>query len=282
MRQENRQHLEREVASHYGRPGLAEAISEGLTRSGADPNAPTIEALAPVDEFHTAGRITTLKALGMMPLQAGMHILDAGSGIGGTARCLAGEYACRVTGLDLTPDYIEIARTLTRQMGLADSCDFRQGSVLDMPFEDAAFDGAITFHVAMNNEDRSRFYDELSRVLRRGAPVCVFDVMKGPAEGMLFPVPWAETEATSFLRSRDETVRLLDEAGFRLNAEENLRGFAIGYFRDVFAGMAEAGGPPPLGLHLLTGANAPEKFQNYLKSVEAHQIEPVILIGERM
>jgi hypothetical protein len=36
-----------------------------------------------------------------------------------------------------------------------------------------------------------------------------------------------------------------------------------------------------LGLHLLTGANAPEKFQNYLKAVEAHQIEPVILIAER-
>jgi ubiquinone/menaquinone biosynthesis C-methylase UbiE len=218
----------------------------------------------------------------MMPLQAGMHILDAGSGIGGPARCLAAEYGCRVTGLDLTPDYIDIARTLTRQMGLADSCNFRQGSVVDMPFENAAFDGAITFHVAMNIEDRRGFYAELARVLRRGAPLCVFDVMKGPGEGMLFPVPWAETEAISFLRSRDETVHLLDEAGFRLNAEENLRGFAIGFFRNVFARMAEAGSPPPLGLHLLTGANAPEKFQNYLKAVEAHQIEPVILIAERM
>jgi len=84
----------------------------------------------------------------------------------------------------------------------------------------------------------------------------------------------------SFLRSRDETVTLLGEAGFELTAEETLRDFAIDYFRRVFAKMAEAGGPP-LGLHLLAGAKPPEKFNNYLKALEDQRIEPVILIARR-
>jgi ubiquinone/menaquinone biosynthesis C-methylase UbiE len=216
-----------------------------------------------------------------MPLKPGMHVLDAGCGIGGTARCLAAEHGCRVTGIDLTPDYIDVARMLTERTGLTDLCDFHAGSVLQMPFEASAFDAAVSFHVAMNIEDRAKFYAELARVLRPGGPLCVFDVMKGPAPGAVYPVPWAETETTSFLRSRDETCSLLEDGGFEVTAEENLRSFAMDYFRAVFAKLAEAGGPPPLGLHLLTGINAPEKFANYFRALEAHQIEPVILVADR-
>ena len=273
--------LENAVAAHYGRPGLAEAIIDGLRKAGADPEAPTLQDLAPVDEFHTAGRLSTLKALEITPLEAGMHVLDAGCGIGGTARCLAKEHACRVTGIDLTPEYVEVARQLTSRMLLSSACTFHQGSVLDMPFPDRSFDAGVSFHVAMNIEDRSKFYAELARVLRPAAPLCLFDVMKGPGPGMIFPVPWAETAATSFLRSRDETWALLGQAGFQRIAEQNLRDFAIEYFRDVLAKAAKMDGPPPLGLHLLTRDNAPEKFRNYAQALEQHLIEPVIIVARR-
>jgi len=273
--------LESGVAAHYGREGLIEVIMEGLRASGAAMEDLTPEDLAPVDEFHTAGRITTLKAFEMMPVAPGMHILDAGSGIGGTARCLARDYGCRVTGIDITPEYVDAARRLTELMRLAGSCAFHLGSVVDMPFEDGHFDAAISFHVAMNIEDRAAFYDELARVLPSGAPLCIFDVMKGPAGGMRYPVPWSETADTSFLKSRDETCDFIERAGFDIVADESLRDFAIDYFRAVFADIEAAGGPPPLGLHLLTGANSPEKFSNYLAACEAHQIEPVIVVASR-
>lgn len=271
--------FERRITAHYGKAGLAEAILNGLKQLGVDPDAPTIEDLAPVDEFHTAGRITTLNALEMMPLSPGMHVLDAGCGIGGTARCLAHQSGCKVTGLDLTPEYIAVSKLLTERVGLSEQCAFQHGSVLNMPFVDASFDAGVSFHVAMNIEDRPKLYSEFARVLRPGAPICVFDVMKGPAPGMHFPVPWAETETISFLRSRDETVAHLQESGFQISAENNLRAFAMNFFRDVFAKIAQAGGPPPVGLHLLTGANSPEKFANYLKALEAHQIEPVMIVA---
>ena len=273
--------LENAVASHYGRAGLLEAILAGLETVGADPDNLQPVDLAPVDEFHTAGRLTTLKALKMMPLKAGMHVLDAGCGLGGTARVLAKEYGCRVTGIDLTQQYVEVARALTDRMQLTGQCAFHVGSVTRMPFPDAAFDAAVSFHVAMNIRERDRFYAELARVMRSGAPLCVFDVMRGPSPGMIYPVPWAETEETSFLRSPAETRDLLLDEGFRIEKEDSLREFAIQFFREVFAKAANANAPPPLGLHLLTGTNAPEKFSNYAKALEKQQIDPVILIARR-
>jgi len=269
------------VAAHYGLPGLKDRIAAAMGAAGIDPHAATPDALAPVDEFHTAGHLTTVEALAMMPLAAGMHVLDVGCGLGGTARWLATEHDCRVTGLDLTPAYVDLARELTDAMGLAHACAFEVGDATAMPFDDGAFDAAVTFHAAMNIDDRARLYAEIARVLRPGAPFCAFDVMKGPSEGMVYPVPWAETAAISFLRSRDETASLLSAAGFTLVAERDLRDFAIGYFEETFAKLAAAGGPPTLGLHLLTGANAAEKFANYLTALRAHQVEPVIVVAER-
>ena len=71
------------------------------------------------------------------------------------------------------------------------------------------------------------------------------------------------------------------EAGFLIDKEVSLREFARQFFREVLAKAASANAPPPLGLHLLTGTNAPEKFSNYAKALENHQIDPVILIARR-
>lgn len=273
--------LEEQVAAHYHRPELLDAIIEGLKRAGADPNTPTIEDLAPVDEFHTAGRATTLMALEDSGIKPGMQVLDAGCGIGGTARHLAGERGCRVTGIDLTSGYIDVARELSRRTGLEDDCQFHVGSVLDMPFADDSFEAAVSFHVAMNIDNRQQFYSELSRVLQKGSNLCLFDVMKGPTEGMRYPVPWSETGADSFLRTPQETSQLLRQAGFDFVSEKSLRRFAIDFFRDVFAKEATQDGPPPIGLHLLTGPNAPEKFKNYVDALHDHQIDPVIIIAKR-
>ncbi|MGI9485030.1 MAG: class I SAM-dependent methyltransferase [Geminicoccaceae bacterium] len=273
------QKLEEHVAAHYGKAGLLQAILDGLERSGVDPASPSIEDLAPVDEFHTAGRVTTLEALAMTPIDAGMHVLDAGSGIGGTARCLAAEQGCQVTGLDLTPEYVDVARALTERVGLAYRCAFMQGSVLDMPFEDSAFDAGVTFHVAMNIEDRARFYSEVARVLKPGAPFCLFDVMRGPNADMHYPVPWAETEASSFLKTPGETRSLISDAGFDVVDSKSLRDFAVDFFRKAFAKAAEQDSPPPLGLHILTGSNTPEKFANYARGLDEERIDPVIMVA---
>lgn len=268
------------VAQHYGQPELLERILDGLKDAGADLSNITVEDLAPVDEFHTAGRQSTLKALSHLQLRKGMKVLDAGCGIGGTSRVLASEYGCDVSGIDLTPEYIDTARGLTERMKLSGQCSFHTGSVLGLPFQDGSFDAAVTFHVAMNIEDRERFYQEIARVLKPGAQFCLFDIMKGPEDGLQFPVPWASVPETSFLKTPDETGELLEQNGFRIVAEENLGEFAIAFFKDAVAKAEASSGPPPVGLHLLMGDNASEKYGNAIQAALSKQTVPVIMVGE--
>lgn len=266
------------VAAHYARDSLLETILDGARAAGADPDNLTTADLAPVDEFHTAGRITTLRALDLAQFPQGARVLDIGSGLGGAARTMASERGHDVDGIDLTPHYVETARALTERLGLSERCRFHLGSALDLPFADGGFDAATTFHVAMNIKDRVRMYAEARRVLRPGGSFLLFDVMKGPAPGVPYPMPWADQTETSFLHTADETRMMLNEAGFEPVAEENLRDLAIEFFRTALANVRE-NGPPPLGLHLLMGPSTPVKFGNFLKAFETHQIEPVMIVA---
>ncbi len=70
----------------------------------------------------------------MMAPSAADHVIDIGSGLGGPSRYLAATYGCRVSGVDLTPEFVETAIALTARVGLSDRVNFRVGSALDLPF----------------------------------------------------------------------------------------------------------------------------------------------------
>ena len=273
--------IEAAVARHYGDADLLARILAGLEASGVDPDRPRPDDLAPVDEFHIGGREATAHAVAKLALDAGAHVLDVGCGIGGAARYIATLTGCRVTGIDLTPEFIVTARRLTELTGLDGKIAFEVASALDMPFEDGAFDAAITLHVAMNIPERPALYGEIARVMKPGAVLCIYDVMKTGEGEIAFPVPWAETPATSHLTTTEEMRALLDAAGFELREVENRRDFARAFFQDAAAAAATSGGPPPLGTHLILGANAPEKFRNMLNNIEAGHIAPVQMIATR-
>ena len=106
------------IESHYTIEDLAEAIFAGLKKAGKDLNNLKQEDLAPVDEFHIRGREATVELAQKLELDASTHLLDVGSGVGGAARYLASVYGCRVTGLDLTEAYCQVAQILTERIGL--------------------------------------------------------------------------------------------------------------------------------------------------------------------
>ena len=270
--------LERAVARHYGRAGLKDRILAAIATAGLDANRLKAEDLAPVDEFHTGGRLETEHVLAKVKFGRNDRVLDVGCGLGGAARYLVGKFGCHVTGIDLTPEYVELASFLSEKTGLADRTDFKTASALRMPFADGAFDGAVTFHVAMNIKDRAGLYREIARVLKPGATLCIYDVMKGPDEGVRYPVPWAESAENSHLTSAGEMNDLLHAAGFRVTETEGRSKFAIDFFRERLASTAP---PPALGLHLLTGENAKEKFVNYLHNVEHGSVAPTAMIARR-
>ena len=93
-----------------------------------------------------------------------------------------------------------------------------------------------------------------------------------------FPLHWAATPATSFVVSPRDYRRGLEAAGFEIVKERNRREFAREFFRQVKARIAETGGPPPLGIHILMKSDVPEKLDNYVSNLEAGLIAPTEMI----
>lgn len=259
------------IQTHYGREELAERILAALQQAGVDIRQLSVATLAPIDEFHIRGREATLELARAAGLHAACHILDIGSGIGGTSRCLAQEFGCRVTGIDLTEEYCQVAAMLTAKVGLEERIDYRQGDATNLPFEDNQFDVVWTEHVAMNIPDKQRFYSEMYRVLKPGGTLAIYDVLAGASGPVLFPVPWARTPETSFLVSAEALQDLLRAAGFTISSWKDSSAEA----REWFTKLAEKirrDGFPPLGFHLLMGPDFREMAQNQGRNLEEGRI----------
>lgn len=272
---------QQEVAAHYRVPDLVAAIRAGLAKLGKSPDNVTLEDLAPVEEFHIGGRPATKDVLDQLRLQPGQHLLDIGSGLGGPARFAASAYGVRVTGIDLTPDYVETAATLTQWVGLADRVAFRQGSATSLPFTQGSFDAACMLHVGMNIADKEGLCREAARVLKPGAMFAIYDVMRVGEGDIAFPVPWAAHPGLSSLATPDAYREALHLAGFEILAERNRRQFAIEFFEAMRARMQAAGGPPPIGLHQIMGPDAPAKIANMMESLKAGRIGPCEVIARK-
>jgi len=259
------------VQTHYGRPDVGSVILAALEKAGKALDQLTPEDLAPVDEFHIRGRAATLELARAAGLDANKHVLDVGSGIGGTSRCLAMEFGCRVTGIDLTDEYCLAAEMLSSKVGLADLVDYRQGDATNLPFDDGVFDVVWTEHVAMNIPDKTRLYGEMHRVLKPGGTLAIYDVLAGPSEAVLFPVPWARTPDTSFLVQPNELRRHLEDAGFTIADWSDTTEAAHEWFM-ALAEKIRKEGFPLLGFHLLMGPDFREMAQNQGKNLQERRI----------
>jgi SAM-dependent methyltransferase len=269
------------VERHYTQGRLIRAITDGLAALGKTPDAVAVDDLSPVDEFHIGGRAATDDLMRQLHLTRDLRVLDVGSGLGGPARFVASRYGCRVTGIDLTEEYVETARTLSRWTKLDALLSFHHGSALKMPFADAEFDRVYMLHVGMNIPDKAALFAEIARVLRSGGTLAVYDVMRVGDGALAFPVPWAATPDISALTTPDAYKVALRASRLEIVSERNRRDFAIEFFHALRARMAEAGGPPPLGLHLVMGGDARLKISNMIAGIEQRVIAPVELIARR-
>lgn len=266
------------IAEHYGGAALLDEIKLGLEKLGKASTDVTVEDLGPVGEFHIGGRPATVELCDQLELNLGADVLDIGCGIGATAQFIAATYGCKVTGIDLTPNYIAAARTLATWTGLQDQVAFEAGSALDLPFAGDRFDTVVQLHVGMNIADKDTLFAEIHRVLRPGGTLGLYDIMRTGDGEIAFPVPWSTVAATSFVADVATYRFALGAAGFEVTAERNRAQFALEYFGAMSARTEAAGGPPPLGLHVIVGADTPQKIANMVGAISAGVIAPVELI----
>lgn len=264
------------VVGHYARSDLLTAITDALQEMGKTPETVTIDDLGPADEFHIGGRAATGHLLDQLELPAGSHLLDVGCGIGGPARFVSSRVD-RITGIDLTPEYIETGNALNGWLGLADRIELRVGSALDIDVEDATFDGGYMIHVGMNIDDKSALLREVARVLRPGAMFGIYDVMRMTAGDLVHPVPWATEAATGHVAEPERYRQAATDAGLTVVSENNRREAAERFFE----GAAARQNPSPLGLQLLMGPTVGEKVKNMVANIRSGLIAPVEMVLQR-
>ncbi|MGE5335097.1 MAG: class I SAM-dependent methyltransferase [Nitrososphaerota archaeon] len=259
---------DRIVQTHYSvdPEALHERILASLQYSGKNPDALTVEDLAPIDQFHTGGVAATRALLGLADLHPDMRVVDVGGGLGGSARLLAATIHCHVTVLDLTEAYCRAGEMLTDRLGLSDRVVFYHGNALSMPFASESFDVAWLQNASMNIADKERLFREIHRVLEPGGRLVMQDIMAGPVQPIHFPVPWADNAATSFLSLPEQARSLLRSIGFaevswvevppKPPAQANLENQSAG------AGIA----PVPLGFQVFLGERYPEMARNSVRN----------------
>jgi ubiquinone/menaquinone biosynthesis C-methylase UbiE len=262
------------IADHYGNGQVEQRILDALRAAGKDVEHIVMDDLAGMDEFHLGWRAMTVELARDLGLNASRHVLDVGSGIGGPARYFAAAHGCRVTGIDLTQEYVDVATSLARRCGLSDRVSFARASALSLPFQDGVFGAATLIHVGMNIADKARAFAEVHRVLEPGARFGVYDIMQLDDRQIAYPMPWAEDTRTSFVGSPPVYRRLLEDSGFEVLSETNRRQ-AVLALAERMRSVAARQGTAVRGLPVLIGPAATERLANVMAALEAGIIAPV-------
>jgi hypothetical protein len=83
------------VEQHYATGLTRPNIERALVDAGKDPARLVPADLVMLEDFHTMGRLATAALAELAHPSSADRVLDAGTGIGGAARFLAGEMGCR-------------------------------------------------------------------------------------------------------------------------------------------------------------------------------------------
>lgn len=272
--------VENSIVGDYGATGLGERILTGLRAFGVHTDNLTQEILAEIDHIHGGGYANTRDHAELVELRPEMAVLDIGCGIGGPARYFANAFGCRVSGIDLTQEYVDVAAMLTERCGLGGRVDFKCANALDLPFDDGSFDAVWCLNVTMNIEDRTGLYGEVQRVLKPGGHFALSELGQGTGGDPYYPLPWAREPSYSFLITPDDL-----RAGLETN------GFRISEWIDEAARRKQAGGnvsrgttsiiPAGEGMRLIRGDDYADRQKNSSKGVMEDRLTNVRLVAER-
>jgi sarcosine/dimethylglycine N-methyltransferase len=248
-------------------------IEQSLAAAGKDLNDLAPADLGLLEDFHTLGRIATSQLVDLVDISTEDVVLDAGSGIGGTARFVAERCRCHVTAIDLTEEYCETARWLNRLVALDDQISVRQGDVTQLPFRDATFGVVFSQHVQMNVANKSLLYQEARRVLVDGGRLAMWDITSGGLGDPDYPLPWADQPELTHLATPDQLRAVVESAGLVIEHWNDLSEQAASTMQTFLELPRD-----PLGLHAFV-PNFAEKAQNLTRALADGRLRAIQAIA---
>ncbi|MFI2239393.1 SAM-dependent methyltransferase [Streptomyces chrestomyceticus] len=110
-------------------------------------------------------------------LGSGSTVLDMGSGYGGAARRLAGQFGCHVVALNISEVQNRRHRALNAERGLDGLIEVVTGSFQAVPAPDGTFDVVWSQDALCHSGDRPSALREATRVLKPGGHLVFTDIM---------------------------------------------------------------------------------------------------------
>src|SRR6185503_19882908 len=152
------------------------------------------------------------------------HLLDVARGTGLFAAMIKAQRpSLRITGVDVSPDTLELAR---RRLPSApdNAVEWKQGFVESLPVESARFDVLTctnAFHLVQDAPAASR---EFRRVLRPGGTLVLVDWCTDfPMMAIRRAVLQVVDHQKRSIRTLDQMAGLLADAGFQIQSSERFR-----------------------------------------------------------
>lgn len=270
------------IRAHYEHDSLLARIDAALEKYGHDPRRPSLDDLAPLDEFHVRGPVATDELIAELGVGPDAHVLDIGSGLGGPARRLAHATGCRVTGIDLSASFCDAGNELSRRVGLADRVRLLAGDATQPERVVAGtFDAAWSIHVGMNVADKAGLYGAAARVLAAGGPLLLYDILATGGGAVRYPTPWAPTADQSFLTTPAELRACLETAGFRVERVQDQTDAARVFLREWAERVAAMPEPPTTGRQLILGPRAAEMLANLRWNLENGRLAPTVIMARK-
>ncbi|MEU1075542.1 MULTISPECIES: methyltransferase domain-containing protein [unclassified Streptomyces] len=137
-------------------------------------------------DFTAAMRRMEVVVARKLDLPAAASVLDAGCGVGDTARTVARVGSAYVTGVDgIEPD-VAIARQRSARAGVPRGrTRFLVANYHALPFADASFDGLYTMESFVHSPDPAQGLAEFFRVLRPGGKLVMCEYSSTPQDDLL-------------------------------------------------------------------------------------------------
>ena len=152
----------------------------------------------------------------------GWQVLDVGCGVGRPTVTIAARSGAAMTGINIAPGQLPIARKLAAERGLAESVRFVRGDAMNMPFMPAAFDAAYSIQSICHTPDKPAAYEEIARVVKPAGVflgndwLCRDGITRDEYAEYIEPI--CRSWALPYLISPAQLAGQLEQVGFRVTA----------------------------------------------------------------